>query len=182
MSLPPRPLPPHPAGLSATHRDPAGGVLDLLPGDVAVGSLGDRFRTLLGSCIAVILTDPRRTVGAMCHIVHVGDPSPADADNTAFGRPAMEEMFARLRRMGINPDMCEAFVYGGGNMFPELFRTQHVGASNAEWVRGFLQQHGITVMDEQIGGNGYRRIVWTVGAHMPQVEFISPAPEAQHAD
>lgn len=159
-----------------------GGYLDLLPGDVVVGALGDQFRTLLGSCISVVLTDPRRTVGAMCHIVHVGHP-PADAtDNTAYGLPAMEAMFAGLAHMGINPRMCEAFVYGGGNMFPELFRTQHVGASNADWVRAFLQQQGIPICDEQVGGHGYRRISWSVGTHMPLVEFISSNQEAAHGN
>ena len=48
----------------------------LAPGDVAIGTRGDRFETLLGSCVAIVLTDPRRTVGAMCHIVHAM-PAPA---------------------------------------------------------------------------------------------------------
>ena len=181
MSLhtPPLPIREAPAAHSDTPSG-SGGYLELLPGELAVGALGDQFRTLLGSCIAVILTDPRRTVGAMCHIVHVGSPSQGEPDNTAYAQPAMDELFARLRRMGINPEMCQAFIYGGGNMFPELFRNQHVGASNADWVREFLHQHGIVVLDEQIGGNGYRKVAWTVGAHMPIVEFISPDTDARH--
>ena len=42
-----------------------GAVFDLMPGDVALGTAGDQLKTLLGSCVSVILTDPRRTVGAM---------------------------------------------------------------------------------------------------------------------
>ena len=71
--------------------------LELMPGDVALGRKGDRLKTLLGSCISVILTDPRRTVGAMCHIVHVGKPNAANQHNTAFGIVAMDEMFHRLQ-------------------------------------------------------------------------------------
>ena len=41
---------------------PDAGVMELLPGDTALGYAGDRMKTLLGSCVAVILTDPRRTV------------------------------------------------------------------------------------------------------------------------
>lgn len=154
--------------------------LELLPGDWAVGALGDQFRTLLGSCISVVLTDPRRTVGAMCHIVHAGAPPDDDPDNTAYGLAAMEAMFTGLQRMGIQPQLCEAWIYGGGNMFPELFGHLHVGASNADWVRAFLQRQGITVLDEQVGGNGYRKVSWSVGAHMPQVEFITRT-DVQHA-
>ena len=54
---------------------PVVGPLELMPGDVAIGQAGDQFKTLLGSCVSVVLTDPRRTVGAMCHIVHVGTPN-----------------------------------------------------------------------------------------------------------
>ena len=94
---------------------------------------------------------------------------------------AMQAMFDGLRRMGINPTLCEAFVYGGGNMFPELFRTHHVGTSNADWVCEFLEQQGINVVETQVGGHGYRKVSWTVGAHLPFVEFISPTQEDSHA-
>ena len=61
------------------------GIYDLMPGDVALGQAGEQLKTLLGSCVAVILTDPRRTVAAMCHIVHVGQPNAANQHNTAYG-------------------------------------------------------------------------------------------------
>ena len=57
----------------------------LHPGGVACGERGERFETLLGSCVAIVLTDPRRTVGAMCHIVHAM-PAPAGR-HRRVGRP-----------------------------------------------------------------------------------------------
>ena len=55
----------------AEHDAPPVGLVHVLhPGDVACGERGERFETLLGSCVAIVLTDPRRTIGAMCHIVH----------------------------------------------------------------------------------------------------------------
>ena len=90
--------------------------VELMPGDVALAQSGDHIKTLLGSCVSVILTDPRRTVGVMCHIVHVGKPNSSNAKNTAFGDVAMKEMFARLRSVGIHPAKCDAYVFGGGNM------------------------------------------------------------------
>lgn len=145
---------------------------ELMPGDVALGQAGDQLKTLLGSCVAVILTDPRRTVGVMCHIVHVGKANAANARNTAFGTVAMQEMFARLRSVGVNPAMCDAYVFGGGNMFPATFRAQHVGDSNVNWVLDFLDAHGIHVVDHCLGGNGYRKVSWTVGDAEPLVETV----------
>lgn len=144
--------------------------LELMPGDVALGRKGDRLKTLLGSCISVILTDPRRTVGAMCHIVHVGKPNAANQHNTAFGIVAMDEMFHRLQSVGVAPQYCVAYVHGGGNMFPSVWSKHHVGATNAQWVLDFLQHHQIAVLQQDVGGNVYRKVSWTVGVDHPTVE------------
>ena len=146
--------------------------IELLPGHVALGLAGDQLKTLLGSCVSVILTDPRRTVGTMCHIVHVGRPNAANARNTAYGEVAMQDMFDRLVGVAIPPQRCHAYVYGGGNMFPQMFSTTHVGANNARWVMNFLHHHGIVVVGESLEGNGYRKVSWTVGRDQPVVETV----------
>lgn len=147
---------------------------ELMPGDVAVGGVGEHFKTLLGSCVSVILTDPRRTVGAMCHIVHVGQPNASNLRNTAYGVVAFQTMFDQLQKRGVIPTRCQAYVYGGGNMFPQLFGGKHVGTSNSEWVLNQLHALGIEVVDEHLGGNGYRKVSWTIGPQEPVVETVFP--------
>ena len=151
---------------------------DLMPGDVVQGQAGDQLKTLLGSCVAVILTDPRRTVATMCHIVHVGQPNAANTGNTAYGVCAMEDMFGRLRSIGVTHRFCHAYVFGGGNMFPKMFSAQHVGASNVDWVLNYLHDHHIAVVDHCLGGNGYRKVSWTVGSAEPVVEVVFAEPGA----
>ena len=148
------------------------GIYDLMPGDVALGLAGEQFKTLLGSCVAVILTDPRRTVAAMCHIVHVGQPNAANRHNTAYGEAAMDDMFRRLHSRGITPHFCQAYVFGGGNMFPQLFNVNHVGSNNISWVLHQLKSHHIAVVDQCTGGNGYRKVSWTVGLAEPVVDVV----------
>ena len=147
----------------------------LHPGDVALAFEGERLSTLLGSCVSVILTDPRRTVAAMCHIVHSGAPGLSSRGDTAFAVYAMQEMFTQLRTIGITPQLCHAFVFGGGNMFPGLIHRQHVGASNVAWVDNFLRAHGIELVDASTGGEGYRKICWTVGVDPMVVEYAGSA-------
>ena len=158
----------------------AAAVYELMPGDVVLGRTGDQLKTLLGSCVAVILTDPRRTVATMCHIVHVGRPNVANTGNTAYGVCAMEEMFDRLRGVGLTHRLCQAFVYGGGNMFARLVPGRHVGADNVEWVLDYLHAHHIAVIDHCLGGNGYRRVSWTVGPTEPVVQNTLPELEPDH--
>ena len=146
---------------------------ELMPGDVALGLAGDSLRTLLGSCVSVILTDPRRTVGAMCHIVHVGSPNAANRHNTAYGEVAMQDMFMRLQGVGILAQRCHAYVYGGGNMFPGIASGPLVGDRNAQWVWDFLHAQEIAVVDYSLGGTSYRKVSWTVGHSEPFVENVS---------
>jgi chemotaxis protein CheD len=154
--------------------------VELMPGDVVLGEIGDQFKTLLGSCVSVILCDPRRTIATMCHIVFTGKPKPEHSHNTAYGSVAMEDMFVRLRAKGVNPRMCQAYVFGGGNMFPQFFSPKHVGASNSEWVFNFLFDNHILVVDQCVGGNGYRKISWTVGSSEPIVETVFAEQGTSH--
>jgi len=149
------------------------GPVELMPGDVAIAQAGDQLKTLLGSCVTVILTDPRRTIGAMCHIVHVGIPNESNRHNTAYGVAAMHEMFTLMRSVGVNPKMCEAYAFGGGNMFPHIFNSTHVGLNNANWALDYLDHHGILIREQDLSGNGYRKVSWTVGPTAPVVETVS---------
>jgi len=144
----------------------------LHPGDVALARRGDGLETLLGSCVSIILTDPRRTVAAMCHIVHSG-AAPVDerGTETTHAEPALAAMFDMLQGCGISPHLCEAYLYGGGNMFPSLFKQAHVGQNNTEWAVQALADLGIPLRRQDTGGTAFRRINWTVGPGAPEVRL-----------
>ncbi len=151
----------------------------LQPGNVAVATRGDRLETLLGSCVAVVLTDPRRTVGAMCHVVHASEPGPAAQGNTAYASCALQAMYDGLRRIGIAPQLCEAHVYGGGNMFPHLVKGSHIGAWNGERVLDLLTEAGIRVVSQSLGGPFYRKLAWVVGPAEPECVLVD-VPDLSH--
>lgn len=156
------PLPPLHSGRTHT----------LHPGDVSCAENGDRLETLLGSCIAIILTDPRRTIGAMCHFVHSRPATSAARESTAHAGTALRKLYAMLRARGIEPTLCEAFVYGGGNMFPDIHTQGAVGDDNARWALDALARDGIKVLYHDVGGHSYRRVAWTVGSGMPDVVSV----------
>jgi len=144
-------------------------VTTLHPGDVALGLRGDRLETLLGSCVAIVITDPRRTVGAMCHIVH-SRPAPSKALATgAYGNVALDTMVGLLAQRGITARLCEAYVYGGGNMFPQSLQGPDIGGDNAGWALDALAANGVRVLAVDVGGAAYRRLSWTIGPDAPQI-------------
>jgi chemotaxis protein CheD len=144
----------------------------LHPGDVVIAERGDRMETLLGSCVAVVLTDRARTIGAMCHIVHSQPPIGDHGNPTASADAAIDAMCHLLMKRCLNPRLCHAFVYGGGNMFPSLFKELHVGDSNGRRVLDRLAFDGVQVMFHDLGGNTYRRLSWTVGPEMPRIRAV----------
>ena len=145
--------------------------ITLHPGDVVLGERGDTLSTLLGSCVSIILTDPRRTVGVMSHVVHACTGR-VGANTTAFGDVAMSAMTQLLLDRGIQARMCEAYVFGGGNMFPQLKVDLTVGDDNIAWAMRALQSEGIKVQSVDVGGSAYRRLQWTVGPEAPRVVAV----------
>jgi chemotaxis protein CheD len=150
----------------------AAAVHTLLPGDVACADGGARLETLLGSCVAVVLTDPRRTVGAMCHIVHCRSTGEAAGADGRDADSAIDALYALLLERGLNPRLCEAFVYGGGNMFPSIVDGPHVGDRNGERVLARLAADRVRVRVADLGGACYRKLAWTIGAGPPEVEAV----------
>lgn len=150
----------------------------LKPGDVAIGTRGDRLETLLGSCVAVVLSDPRGTVGAMCHIVHASAPPPQAPGDTRHAGPALQAMVRQLQDLGLVARLCRARVYGGANMFPQRYADGHVGEANLQRVLALLAQAGIAAETPSVGGTGYRRLSWVVGPGEARCEVVEVAAAA----
>jgi chemotaxis protein CheD len=168
-----------PASLADVH--PPARVHLLNPGDVVVANAGDRLDTLLGSCVAVTLVDPRGTVGAMCHIVHANDSDARRPPDTHHARCALQAMADGLLARGIVPRLCLARVYGGANMFPRhygaTFDGLHVGMRNVARVLELLDAGGIRVIEQSIGGTGYRKLSWLIGRDAPTCTVVDPEPQ-----
>lgn len=147
----------------------------LHPGDVACVGSGARLATLLGSCVSIVLSDPRRSIGAMCHYVHASRfaGSASTARPTARASEALAAMSAALRARGFEPQRCDAWVFGGGNMFPGLASgDEHVGAANAQWALDALARLGVRIVAADVGGRVYRKVHWTVGDGDPVVQSV----------
>lgn len=152
--------------MSAAAPLPAVTEVTLRPGELAVGTAGTRMRTLLGSCVSIVLWQERLRVGAMCHFLlaargSCGRREPLDA---RYGNEALSLMIAGLARYGVAPADCEAKIFGGGNMFPEKSQGSplHVGRRNGEAARALLRAMSIPVAGEDLFGVGHRQIVFEV--------------------
>ncbi len=134
----------------------------LQPGEYFVGGQGFRVRTLLGSCVSVILWHPGRRVGAMSHFLLPSRNVATDTLDGRYGDEAVELMCRDLRKQGVDPAACEARIAGGGEMFSTVaFRHGvHIGQNNGEMARRLLKERRIAVRAEDLFGQGYRQVVF----------------------
>ncbi len=110
--------------------------------------------TILGSCVAACLWDPRAGVGGMNHIV-LPDAPEGDLRRSSAGVNAMELLINGILRKGGARDCLQAKLFGGARMIAGL---SDVGARNADFARGFLEREGIPCLSASLGGSQGRRV------------------------
>ena len=139
----------------------------LLPGEYFVGDARYRIRTVLGSCVSITLWHPRLRIGAMSHfLLSEREPGaePGAELSGRYGKDAMALMVAQLRERGVRERECEAKVFGGGTMFPEIGANQQqgIGHRNGIAAEKLLAEYGIPVVSESLFGTGHRHILFDV--------------------
>jgi len=110
--------------------------------------------TILGSCVAACLWDPRAGVGGMNHIV-LPDAPEGDLRRSSAGVNAMELLINDILRKGGARDRLQAKLFGGARMIAGL---SDVGARNADFARRFLEREGIPCLSASLGGSQGRRV------------------------
>ncbi|TGM56815.1 chemotaxis protein CheD [Leptospira vanthielii] len=141
----------------------------LNPGEIFFGGSGFRVRTLLGSCVSIVLWHPNRHLGGMCHYLL---PSPADLHSEKthkYGIDAVSFFLAEIKKHRSSPSEYYAKIFGGSNMFlheeREILKdnsTSHVGTKNAEFAKKILRDNEIKIISEDVGGTLSRKIYFTV--------------------
>ncbi|MFN6982262.1 MAG: chemotaxis protein CheD [Brevundimonas sp.] len=107
--------------------------------------------TVLGSCVAACIRDPKRGVGGMNHFVLPEPPTPLSAqdDPSRYGSYLMQRLIDGLLEAGANPYRLEAMVFGGASPGGSFY---NIGARNMAFAREFLADRGIAVVDSICGG------------------------------
>lgn len=149
----------------------------LNPGEFWVGDARYIVKTLLGSCVAIVLWHPQLRYGAMSHFILPsrlsGHAHARDAVLTQGQKPdgkyadeVIVLMVTELRQAGIDERDCTARVFGGGNMFPNQRMTEEmrVGQKNGDAARRLLKTRGIQIVAEDLFGIGHRQVIFDIAS------------------
>jgi len=171
----------------------------LHPGDVALAERGEVLETLLGSCVALLLTDPRQTVGVMCHIVNAALHPPINrgavqvvdlslSTSEASSREVSQRLSQRpegsVARSALDARFGEPAFASMALLLSERGLdihqckawligggAPHVGESNVHWGEERLARAGIDLLGSDTGGLAARRVHWRVG-EPPEVTVL----------
>ncbi len=118
----------------------------VLPGEYYVSADDLVIMTVLGSCIAACIWDPRVRVGGMNHFML---PEGGSDSGGRYGSYAMELLINELMKQGARRETMQAKVFGGGQVMSS-FTTMNVGERNTKFVLDYLQTERIAVVSKDV--------------------------------
>ncbi len=123
-----------------------------------VGFEGDTLvAQALGSCLGIVLYDPRQRIGGMAHVLlphPLSDGAPVPAGK--FVVSAIPALLAKLEKAAQQKPRLRARVVGGANMFGRPEDGRNVGRRNIDAARAVLHQIHIPIAAEDVGGTWAR--------------------------
>lgn len=117
----------------------------------------------LGSCVALIMHDSLSQVGALAHILLPSETMSRDRSRPAkFASTAPEFLLDEMRRFGATGTPV-ARIVGGASMFGSLLSNGiNMGERNVMAVKQALENAGITLLAEDVGGDYGRSVSFDV--------------------
>jgi two-component system chemotaxis response regulator CheB len=155
------------------------GTIFVYPGQVRLSAEADIIRTVLGSCVAVVMHDPIKRVGGMCHYLLAEGGSPT-APSGRYGVFAIDMLLREMLNLGAERDRIITSVYGGGAVVDALSSRQAgIGERNIEFAREKLASLKFRISKSHTGGSSARRIALDVVTGEVDCEVGSPADDIQ---
>jgi chemotaxis protein CheD len=150
----------------------------LQPGEFYFGDRDTRIRTVLGSCIAIVMWHPKLHIGGMCHymLASRGDKRITKLDGK-YGDEAILMFLQEAVRYDSNPKDYVVKIFGGGNMFAKttaqapcaeascdkvIERCPNVSCKNIVKGLSILEQYGFTIKSRDLGGTTSRNIIFDI--------------------
>ena len=100
--------------------------------------------TVLGSCVAACVRDPKARLGGMNHYVLPQFQAGSKGDPTRYGSYLMQRLIDHLLEQGASLKRLEAQVFGGAS--PGPFHNS-IGQNNVDFAMRYLAERGISTAD-----------------------------------
>jgi chemotaxis protein CheD len=130
--------------------------------------------TILGSCVAICLYDPKIRLGGINHYMlplwnGQGLASPK------YGNIAIEKLIEKMISLGCNRNNLQAKVFGGGEVIETTITQFNIGARNIKLAMEMLEELRIPIIGQSVGGKLGRKILFNTETFEVKQKFIQKA-------
>jgi chemotaxis protein CheD len=116
--------------------------------------------TILGSCVAVCLWDPGCRLGGINHFL-LPYQATSSSPSFRFGNVAIQRLIDELLGLGSAEQDIQAKLFGGACLVgARQADDRSLGGQNVDLARTLIDQHGIPVVAEDVGGNRGRKLIF----------------------
>jgi len=117
------------------------------------------FKTLLGSCVAIMFYDKNMKIKGMNHfLLPATDNSNEDMK---YGLYSVEAMLNEMYKLGCKKENMAAKISGGADIMNLGSAAKSIGYRNVEFAHTFCQSEGFRVLSDHTRGNDGRVILMT---------------------
>jgi chemotaxis protein CheD len=132
------------------------------PASLYVSAKEEMVHTVLGSCVAVCLYDPRLQIGGMNHyLMPEWDHKGKGMVSPRYGNIAIEMLVKKMLREGSQKKDLVAKIFGGADQHGFEHKLS-VGKRNIVVARAILNKLAIPIVGQDILGHLGRKIVFNV--------------------
>ena len=133
--------------------------------------------TLLGSCVAVCLWDPRLGYGGMNHYMLPlwnGDGLPTPK----YGNVAIEKLVEKMLAFGCKKEQLVAKCFGGANVIGDTSGRMLIGERNINLAEEVLAIHRIPIIAKDLGGTRGMKIIFNTKSGLVLAGRLVPAAKS----
>ncbi len=131
----------------------------IIGGEFAVGSDLESiaFKTLLGSCVAIMFYDQQTKVKGMNHFLlpHTNSSN----DDMKYGLYSVEAMLNEMYKMGCRKQNMIAKISGGADVMKLGHSKDTIGFRNVTFAKDFCNAEGFRIVSEHVRGEHGRLIL-----------------------
>ncbi len=126
------------------------------PGNLFVCWEPYKLATVLGSCVAVCISDPVTKVAGMA--VFAFPKFKSSVNHTYYGNYSIPKLLEMMYNLGARKQTLQAHIVGGA--YSSKYLSKDYGKKNAELAQKILKKHKILVVNNDTGGIFGRKIVF----------------------
>ena len=124
-----------------------------------------QLRTVLGSCVSIVLADSVRGLVGMSHILLPSSKQSIPDDPLKYGKNAFPMLLIGMLSRGGHREDLSAWIAGGANMLTQKDlqeKYHHIGTSNIACAKDFVSSRGINLIASEVGGNKARTLTFSL--------------------